>query len=211
MAIVWLFLFLADLSVNLFAASHRTLTKCLLIPLLAAYYVAAAGEMAPLVLLALAASWLGDCLLEIKGKPFSFITGLLAFLTAHILYTAAFLRDTRLPDHPGLVIPLLILPYGVYIFLLYRALRAHLGEKKPLILLYGLAISLMSLAALLRAWPPAALINGLTFLGSACFICSDSILAVNIFRGRTRLGHIWIMVTYAAAQLLIVVSLVTGT
>lgn len=208
MAIGWLMLFLVDLSLNLFVASHRALTKCLLLPLLAAYYVVAAGQPVPLVLLALAASWLGDCLLEIKGKPFSFAAGLLAFLAAHILYTAVFLLEARLPDRPGLLIPLLLLPYTIHIGLLYRALRTHLGEKKPLFLLYGLAISVMSLAALLRAWPPAPPIHGLTFLGSVCFIVSDSILAVNLFRGRTRNGSFWIMATYACAQLLIVLSLI---
>ncbi|NLB45834.1 MAG: lysoplasmalogenase [Clostridiaceae bacterium] len=208
MAIGWLMLFLVDLSLNLFVASHRALTKCLLLPLLAAYYVAAAGQPAPLVLLALAASWLGDCLLEMKGKPFSFAAGLLAFLAAHILYTAVFLLEAHLPDRPGLLIPLLLLPYIVYILLFYRSMRAHMGRNKQLILLYGIAISVMSLAALLRAWPPAPPIHGLTFLGSVCFIVSDSILAVNLFRGRTRNGSFWIMATYACAQLLIVLSLI---
>ncbi len=207
MAIGWLMLFLVDLSLNLFVASHRALTKCLLLPLLAAYYVAAAGQPAPLVLLALAASWLGDCLLEMKGKPFSFAAGLLAFLAAHILYTAVFLLEARLPDRPGLLI-LLLLPYIVYFLLFYRSMRAHMGRNKQLILLYGIAISVMSLAALLRAWPPAPPIHGLTFLGSVCFIVSDSILAVNLFRGRTRYDSFWIMATYACAQLLIVLSLI---
>jgi len=207
MAIGWLMLFLVDLSLNLFVASHRALTKCLLLPLLAAYYVAAAGQPAPLVLLALAASWLGDCLLEMKGKPFSFAAGLLAFLAAHILYTAVFLLEARLPDRPGLLI-LLLLPYIVYFLLFYRSMRAHMGRNKQLILLYGIAISVMSLAALLRAWPPAPPIHGLTFLGSVCFIISDSILAVNLFRGRTRYDSFWIMATYACAQLLIVLSLI---
>ncbi|MDD4138866.1 MAG: lysoplasmalogenase [Eubacteriales bacterium] len=208
MAIGWLMLFLVDLSLNLFVASHRALTKCLLLPLLAAYYVAAAGQPAPLVLLALAASWLGDCLLEMKGKPFSFAAGLLAFLAAHILYTAVFLLEVHLPDRPGLLIPLLLLPYIVYILLFYRSMRAHMGRNKQLILLYGIAISVMSLAALLRAWPPAPPIHGLTFLGSVCFIISDSILAVNLFRGHTRYDSFWIMATYACAQLLIVLSLI---
>ena len=207
MAIGWLMLFLVDLSLNLFVASHRALTKCLLLPLLAAYYVAAAGQPAPLVLLALAASWLGDCLLEMKGKPFSFAAGLLAFLAAHILYTAVFLLEVHLPDRPGLLI-LLLLPYIVYFLLFYRSMRAHMGRNKQLILLYGIAISVMSLAALLRAWPPAPPIHGLTFLGSVCFIVSDSILAVNLFRGRTRYDSFWIMATYACAQLLIVLSLI---
>ena len=153
MAIGWLMLFLVDLSLNLFVASHRALTKCLLLPLLTAYYVAASGQPAPLVLLALAASWLGDCLLEVKGKPFSFAAGLLAFLAAHILYTAVFLLEARLPDRPGLLIPLLLLPYIVYILLFYRSMRAHMGRNKQLILLYGIAISVMSPAA--TSTPPA--------------------------------------------------------
>jgi uncharacterized membrane protein YhhN len=47
----------------------------------------------------------------------------------------------------------------------------------------------------------------MVFVGTLLFITSDSILAHNRFQKRTPYGGTWVMATYGAAQLMIILGL----
>ena len=92
-----LFVFLLATVGDLLAVSVPALAgaayacKPLLLLSLGLYYYQAAPRPAPLVLAALALSWLGDVLLLFQERhELFFIGGLLAFLTAHGCYIGAY-------------------------------------------------------------------------------------------------------------------------
>jgi uncharacterized membrane protein YhhN len=188
--------------VSLFFGNHplRALTKaCLLPPLLGLYLVRAEPPLAP-VILAILLGWLGDLLLLREGRLF-FILGLAGFLLGHAAYIAAFLSRV-----PALNLPALALSGAAALILAVLGLR-FIKPDRPLFIpvcLYALVLELMSLCALqlalYRRDPPSLGI----FAGSVCFLISDSLLALNTFRASPRPGGFPVMLSYIAAQFLIV-------
>ncbi|WP_179336021.1 lysoplasmalogenase [Winogradskyella costae] len=155
-------------------------------------------------LLALIFSVLGDILLMfVDRSPHFFALGLVAFLTAHVMYIVIFLKH-RNPQKSPLGIITLFLLYGASVFYF---LNGNLGEMLIPVIIYMLAILGMATAAYLRKDKVNILSYGLVFLGALFFLISDSILAVNKFYEPLSYSNISIMVTYALAQYLIVIGI----
>lgn len=142
----------------------------------------------------------GDLLLEIPGM---FIAGLVAFLTAHVMYIAVFflapgksaLTEKRL---------LLLLPLVLYLVLLMMFLYFDLGPMRFPVMLYSVVILTMLAAAMSRLGKVANDSYWLVVAGATLFVLSDSAIAVNRF-GHSFEGSSWfIMTTYISAQYLIV-------
>ncbi|MCP4575505.1 MAG: lysoplasmalogenase [Deltaproteobacteria bacterium] len=141
----------------------------------------------------------GDVFLMLPSDRF--VAGLVGFLIAHLFYIAAFtygrpLRFTLWP--PAL--------FGLYGVVIYSILYPHLGDMKIPVLVYVLVIMVMGW----RAWDkwnqarmkPALL----AFLGAMLFIVSDSVLALNKFRGHFEIARALTLTTYFSAQWLIALS-----
>ncbi len=154
--------------------------------------------------LGLAASLVGDVMLMLPDR--FFISGLLAFLVAHLCYLVGF--NERLPVLGWfLLVPLLVVGLGAGI--VYRGILQGLARKPggrklrgPLII-YGVVISLMLCSALVSFWrpgwtPSAAL---LVSAGAGLFWLSDSILAANRFVRSLKWGDLAVMVTYQTGQI----------
>ncbi len=157
-----------------------------------------------LVLSALLFSLLGDILLMFtEMNSLFFIGGLLAFLTAHVMYILVFLKKR---NHAKNALPfiMLLLVYAIGIFYF---LKDGLGHLFIPVIIYMLVILMMVTTAFLREGTVPKNSYNLVFLGAVFFITSDSLLALNKFYNPLPFSGIWIMTTYALAQFFIVLGL----
>ena len=157
---------------------------------------------------AFAFSLIGDIFLIFVNNGMTFFMfGLLSFLIAQISYIALFYLSLKysgsepyLKRNRGWL--LLYLVYGVIIyFLIFNNLDLTL---RIAVFIYMTAIIGMSAMALnrLNILPRAGALMVLT--GSVFFVVSDSLIALNKFYMPIELDRLLIMVTYMAAQFLIV-------
>lgn len=152
------------------------------------------------IIAGLLCSLLGDIFLMLPSDRF--VPGLLSFLVAHLFYIAAFASGQTSPG------PLwYALPFLVYGGLMLWILFPHLGRMKLPVVIYMLVILLMAWQALSRWRGTEQAGSALAFCGALLFTASDSILALNRFRGRIRHAQFYILSTYFAAQWLIALSI----
>lgn len=163
------------------------------------------------VVLAIIFSCAGDTLLMFQEKDGNFfIFGLAAFLVAHIFYILAY-RQHQLSDTANELQGLQKIRYGFPIILsgtgLVVILYNRLGGMKIPVLIYAIVLTGMVLAALFRFGKTSASSFALVFGGAILFMISDSLIAINKFLEPLPMAGVWIMVTYIAAQYLIVTGL----
>lgn len=163
------------------------------------------------VLVAFFFSWIGDNFLMFMGKDeIYFFAGVGGFFIAQLSYIYIF---SKYSEHGGrgylqrnLIIGFLFIAYvaGIY-YLLYPGLE---GLMKPIILIYALSLIGMSMMALNRHTRVNHASYLLVFIGSVLFVISDSMIALNKFYVEFSLAGFWIMITYIAAQYLIMRGLI---
>ena len=151
------------------------------------------GKRGILIGIGLLFSGCGDILLQIDGVAY-FIHGLGAFLTAHLFYIAAFLRQpainrSRLP---------VLLGIGLYGVVMGVLLFPRLGEMLIPVATYLFIILAMGVSAALGTTN-----HTLVVAGAALFILSDSLIAINRFLSPVPLSGLLVMTTYYTAQGLI--------
>lgn len=158
-----------------------------------------------LVLAGLIFSWAGDVAID-----FSFIPGLACFLAAQVMYLLAFFLT------PGksvifskkAYIPLLLLLAGcVLIFFMYD----DLGNMKIPVIIYAAVILTMLASAFDRLMKVNRMSYNLVLAGAFLFVISDSCIAINRFTLDFDFSGPVIMITYLAAQYLIVTGYIKGT
>ncbi len=151
---------------------------------------------------ALLFSLLGDILLLFTEiSSLFFIAGLTSFLLAHIMYILVFLRKVDRTIKKTIFFPLMTFVYGV---VLYYVLYQRLSNMKGPVLVYMVAILVMSNLAYLRSKNVSKTSYFLVFIGALLFMISDSVLALNMFYKPIAYSNVWIMTTYALAQVLII-------
>jgi uncharacterized membrane protein YhhN len=184
------------------------ISKCLLLPALAGYYLSKTLVRSTAFLGALLFCWLGDVILI---WPSMFIGGVAAFLVGHALYIIAY-RQHRGEDRSGELLPTQKMRFSLPIILagtgLIVVLFPGLGSMKLPLVLYGITIVVMVMTALFRYGRTTPDSFWLVFVGAVLFMISDSILAINKFLLPVCYASFWIMVTYMTAQLMIVVGIV---
>lgn len=156
-------------------------------------------------------SFAGDVLLIFPSSK-AFLAGLVAFLCAHLVYTAAFvhLQVTREMGSNKAAELLAAVVLALIATGIYSVLRPNLGKMRLPVILYMLVISVMVHRALAVAFvysgQPALPI--LIVCGALLFYLSDAILAIDRFRlnGAMPHGHLWNLSTYYAGQLLLALS-----
>ncbi len=163
------------------------------------------------VLIAFFFSWMGDNFLMFSGNnELFFFAGVGGFFIAQLtyIYTFATFKEKAgkgfLQKNLALVIPFIIYVSGIYI-LMFPDLE---GLMKPIILVYALSLIGMSMAALNRKERVGQSSFKLVFMGSLLFLASDSMIALNKFYAEFTLAGFWIMITYIAAQYLIMRGLI---
>ena len=157
-----------------------------------------------MTLLALLFSLAGDILLMFTDISASFfLSGLVAFLLAHIMYIMVFL-DKKNSKKIALIFITVLLIYAIGIFYL---LKDGLGDMLIPVIVYMLVILTMILTSTMRKGNVSNKSYNLVFLGAFFFVISDSFLAINKFYQPVPLSKIIIMSTYSLAQYLIVLGL----
>ena len=186
------------------------ISKCLLLPALCAYYVAA-GSRSTVFVGALFFCWVGDVLLIFQQREeMFFIGGLAAFLTGHVLYIVAY-RQHMSEDRSLELLNTQKIRFALSVILaatgLFVVLLPMLGGLVVPVLLYTIVIALMVMNAIFRYGRTSAVSFWLVFCGALLFMVSDSILALNKFLNPLPLAGFWIMLTYMSAQCLIVTGI----
>jgi len=211
---VTLILFLVIAISNLVAVTFNMalvnfITKPLLVPALAIYYLVATSQKSYLFLAALFFCWLGDVLLMLQRDEIFFIAGLIAFLTGHVLYIICY-RNFRSagtgltgPQRIRFSFPIVLAGTG-----LVTILFPHLGALQIPVMVYALVITVMAMQALFRYGGTNSKSFILVFAGAISFMVSDSLLAINKFMQPLPLAGLAIMFTYILAQYLIVEGVV---
>ena len=151
---------------------------------------------------ALAASTVGDVLLELKGL---FVPGLGAFLVAQLCYAALFAREwpgrKRLAGRQRVLIGLVLIGCAA----LTAWLWPGLGGLAVPVLIYIAALTAMATTAIGAGprYPPVA-------SGAILFVVSDSLIGVGRFRGPLPLGEYVVWATYFIAQCCLALGYLRG-
>lgn len=176
-------------------SAARTAFKTAPVAILAA---ASAFTDGPFLLAAgLALAAIGDAALSRPGET-AFKTGLGAFLLAHIAYIPLFWQGTEGATTSGPAFWLCAGLMVAYAIVAARWLWPHLGEMRPPVTLYMMAIATMGVASLTAS--PLILAGAILFIISDTVLAAETFVLVNTPRKWTS-PTIW--VTYIAAQTLI--------
>ena len=185
---------------------QRIYTKFILVPILMWYLYTSASSEQPLkgmwrAYLGLFFSWVGDVLLIGEGANF-FLSGMIAFVTAHVYYSLFFIQTVPVKKETAGVFYKTLIGLGIVSGLLFIQLRNALGTYQVPILLYMLFISLMaSLAVHTTTNDQYKKFAIQTFVpGALLFVTSDAILATNKFYAHLPVLDLAVMLTYAGAQ-----------
>ncbi|HWA34863.1 MAG TPA: lysoplasmalogenase [Cyclobacteriaceae bacterium] len=210
---VFIILFAGASLVDLVAASAgwstgEMFSKPLIVLSLIGYYLSSDAVRNTTFVRALFFCWTGDILLIFQSEaPVFFMAGLGAFLIGQILYIISFRRmqeeghgnELSVPQKMRFSFPVVLAGTGL-VAILFPKLA---GLKFP-VLLYAIALMLMVMTAIFRYgrtnpksyWP--------MLFGAILFMISDATLAMNKFYSPVPTAGLWIMLTYVAAQYLIV-------
>lgn len=145
----------------------------------------------------------GDILLMFTDvSPNFFLTGLCAFLIAHLLYIAAFSYNIKKSPNPALLKskPIAALPFLLFYAILSYFLLPNLEQMLAPVMVYASVITGMVLMALNRykAAPPESVT--LVFTGALLFMASDTLIAIDRFIRQIDGARALIMSSYIVAQ-----------
>jgi len=181
------------------------ITKPLLMPLLILFYVFGApiNKIDWLIVVALIGAFAGDTFLMLRNQDKWFIYGMGAFLINQIFYAISFflsITDVMAFNLWGLF----LLGPAIFILLFIVPKFINKTEKfKIPVIVYMTALLIMHIVAVLRLAEFQGLPFILVYLGSICYIFSDSFLALNKWESEAREKRMIIAVTYFMAQLYI--------
>lgn len=187
-------------------AGRRKYTKPFLLPLIIAYYLACSASPSVLLIIALAASWLGDVLLIPKGNGW-FTAGGISFMITHFLFIAVYaLRVDFSKVIWWIVIPAAVLYYGISAVIIRT-----LTPSTPKIMLipmyvYLLSNSTMNVFALMQLISVRSAGAVTAFIGAVLFFISDCTLFLVRYHKNHDLifkKHFTVMLTYIAGEFLI--------
>jgi uncharacterized membrane protein YhhN len=192
---VFFFLVFLDLWAMYLYPGLRLLTKPLIVSSLLLYYIAVAGDhQQPMVMLGLIFALLGDIFLMFD-YPMFFQMGLASFLVMQLCYTFIFRKykgGLSGRSWSGIAFVILVAACFNLIF------GDRFGDLRWPVLLYTAAISAMVIAAIYQR--NTILITW----GAILFMVSDLCLAFHKFVAAIPADGLIVMLTYAAAQYLIV-------
>lgn len=186
-------------------ATVAAISKPAIIILLGLHYLISTGDnRSSAMLVALIASLAGDILLL---NPDHFIWGLATFMVAHVAYIVAYGQHMQEEDTDQLhgihkvriAFPIVLAATGLVVIL-----YPGLGAMRLPVVIYALVIMVMVIRALFRWGRTGTASFVMVSAGAVLFMLSDSLIAINKFLRPLEHAHFWIMLTYIAAQLLIV-------
>ncbi|MEN6635587.1 MAG: lysoplasmalogenase [Clostridiaceae bacterium] len=206
-------LYLVDAAVHLFACANKNLlmlrrvSKCLLMPLLAACYMLFANAPSTFVIAAILFGFAGDLILLFRPRKWAFPAGILAFAAGHIFYIISFLKRVTVTP-PWYVIAIMAVAVLVGSATLMRYIwKGMPGKLCPPSFLYMLIIGTMVSSSILFSLYSVSAYRWLAGIGGILFAISDTTLSIDAFHHPVRNRNIIVMSTYIVAQTLIVSAL----
>ena len=191
----------------------RRISKIFIVPPLLAAYIA--GQETPLIftVLALLFGWLGDALLlRIREKNY-FQLGLVSFLLGHVCYIITFIECLGFfgsgAGRIDITTMVVFIPIAIIVGVMVFRLITPPKEMIFPVLLYMIAIEVMTFWGLEIFILDPGFAGLLIFAGALCFMLSDTILAYYAFRKLTIPGAVLIMVLYIIAQAGIILGLLS--
>jgi len=206
-------LFLIVTAVQLYACANKNLlmlrrvSKCLLMPLLAACYMLFSREPSSLVVFAILSGFVGDLVLLFRPRKWAFPAGILAFTVGHVFYIISF--ASRITQQPpwylfALIAFVTIACAATLMYYIWRGIPRKLRVPSYV---YMLVIgSMVSSAALFTLYGTTPL-RWLAAIGGVLFSISDTTLSIDAFHHPVRYRNVIVMSTYILAQTLIVSAL----
>lgn len=172
--------------------------KGCLVPLILAVYISGANTILITIVMALVFGWFGDVMLLKISNLLRFRLGLASFLVGHILYIVTMFSYARPLNIIVLIISAIVVAgYGITIF---RVIQPPEEMKIPVIA-YEVILLTMAVFALQFFLAQGEMLGAFVFIGSICFVASDTMLTLLTFRKKNL--YVFVMITYIAAQLLI--------
>ena len=190
----------------------RKISKCFIVPLLLAIYLAGGEYRYIFIIPALILGWLGDVLLIKIEKQTHFILGLASFLLGHVCYMMIFAQILGLFSSAAQVnIPsvfIFTVPVILLAMVVFRLIKPTREMFVPVILYMTVLVVMNFFGFQVFLYNPG--VAGLLIL-SGCFnfMVSDTILAYYTFRKLKLWGAVLIMVFYIIAQAEIVFGLMS--
>ena len=173
--------------------------KPLIIPSLIALYYFSIDKKNNWYVVALIFSFLGDVLLMDKNNLFLF--GIAAFLITQLLYIK--IIASQLKKSNFIQKSIALTPFVIFFFVLITVLKDNLNQFLVPVIIYGIAISVFGVIALLNYQINKTKTAQLLIIGAVIFIASDSIIALHKFHEPKSFYPVAIMITYVLAQYLI--------
>lgn len=150
-----------------------------------------------LLLVSIIFAWLGDIIL-LSDYKLSFLLGLSAFLSMHLIYIYLFNKQRSIGLHKHKLSVLIISAISTFSIVFFWNKTASLQIP---VSIYCIVIGLMSLLALMR-WKSQYYWH--VVAGSFLFMISDILLAFNKFVNEFSSADILVMSTYLIGQFLII-------
>ena len=149
-------------------------------------------------------SLVGDGILLISDR--TFVTGLVAFLLAHLAYIVGFNMPLPVFRFPMLLLAVVVIlvSWKIYPYIT-SGIKTHGALLQRAVLLYSIVITGTLLSALITTLRSDWLLNPalLVSLGATLFYLSDILLARISFVAPFRNGRLTVMVSYHLGQLLL--------
>ena len=184
------------------------ISKALLMPLLGYYYLKthdfSLTRFRKIILFAMIFSWFGDISLEFdKYISFFFLSGLICFLSALLLYTIAlinpFQRNNIMRSKPLLIIPFLF--YGIIVMWI---LYPDLGKMALPVIIYASVLIFLVITAMNRNHNVSRKSFRLVLFGTISFTLSNTVIAIVKFSYQFYIANLIIMILYILGQYLII-------
>jgi len=211
----------------------RYLTKPATLLALTIWYTQMGGWQSPHFWfgLGLSFSLAGDVFLLLPARYF--LTGLGAFLAAHLCYMIGFNQSLPVLNSIALLVVLVVILPAFFLLLNIRKRLMQHGHRNlvPAVMVYGVVISLMLLSALVSLWRPDwtgvneyhllrlnFLLSSLVYanfsitpailasVGAGLFFLSDTLLVQNRFISPLPQGNLWVMIAYHLGQILLAIA-----
>lgn len=190
------------------AGTVQMIAKSILMPILSPVILFAEksdGGIRAAAIFALFFSWAGDVLLIFaRSSPEFFLAGLGAFLLAHVAFIACFVLIRRVRGISGRAPIIAIAATGAYAVGMFSVIAPKAAAMAFPVAAYAIVIGGMLIAAI-SAWDRKSAPGGkICVVGALLFLISDSILGINRFAMPIPYSHALVMITYGAAQVLLV-------
>lgn len=189
------------------------ITKFMLMPALLLFFLAfiflnlnSISIIHILIITALIFSFLGDWALIFDLEKSIFALGMLFFAVTQLCYIAFSIIKVSTAEFPLAAGAIAALIYICGLIYQFMRMKKQLKGMASVVTVYALLLSIMSWLFVVSAFAAPSVGTILAAVGGILFLISDSMVAYSYFMGVIVKGRFFIMLSYIAAQFLIIVG-----